>query len=266
MWYNTPAVREDYYELLEVPAAATKQELRSAYHRLAMRYHPDHNGDNPAAEERFKLIAEAWRTLSDPEKRAEYDDWLERHKRYAHMPELATMRRRTRVSVHRSESRREGRRSAATSRRPRFFLLRRRSKGGMVYHLIIYLCFLFSMVPYFTQRLSSVHPRRADAAAAKPTLPPGESTLSPEEQKKNLELYLKQLTLAAEEGDALAQYRYGCLLYLGSIGVEQNRAEALHWWAKSAEQGNALAKQALKREQTRKNDEQTGEPMTNGDF
>lgn len=240
-------MREDYYELLEVQATATKQELRAAYHRLAMRYHPDHSGDNPAAEERFKLIAEAWHTLSDNEKRADYDAWLERHKRYAHMPELAGMRRRARVSAHQAERRRESsRRNGTPRRRPRLFLLRRNNKGGLLYQMLIYLCFLFAMVPYFAHHFSG---NRAGAATepTKKTEASDTSPLSPEEQQKNLELYLKQLISAAENGDALAQYRYGCLLFLGSSGIRQDRQEARHWWEKAAAQGSRLAQQALKR-------------------
>lgn len=78
----------DFYEVLGVPRDADKDELQRAYRKLARRYHPDVNKD-PAAEERFKEINEAFSVLSDPDQRARYDrfgedfrkvpeDWEER--------------------------------------------------------------------------------------------------------------------------------------------------------------------------------------------
>ncbi|HEC56932.1 MAG TPA: molecular chaperone DnaJ [Candidatus Syntrophoarchaeum butanivorans] len=66
--------KRDYYEVLGVSRNATQDEIKRAYRRLAKRYHPDLNKDNPEeAEERFKELAEAYEVLSDPEKRARYD-------------------------------------------------------------------------------------------------------------------------------------------------------------------------------------------------
>jgi molecular chaperone DnaJ len=63
----------DYYEILEVSRTATKEEIKKAYRRLAMKYHPDRNPGDKEAEEKFKLINEAYQVLSDDEKRAIYD-------------------------------------------------------------------------------------------------------------------------------------------------------------------------------------------------
>jgi len=63
---------KDYYAILGVPRNATLEQIKEAYRRLAKEYHPDKN-PSPEAEERFKLINEAYQVLSDPAKRAEYD-------------------------------------------------------------------------------------------------------------------------------------------------------------------------------------------------
>ncbi len=65
--------RRDYYEVLGVGRNATAEEMKRAYRRLAMQYHPDRNPDDPSAEVRFKEIGEAYAVLSDPERRQRYD-------------------------------------------------------------------------------------------------------------------------------------------------------------------------------------------------
>jgi molecular chaperone DnaJ len=65
--------KTDYYELLGVARDASAQDLKKAYRRLAMKYHPDRNPDDQSAEARFKEISEAYEVLADPDKRAAYD-------------------------------------------------------------------------------------------------------------------------------------------------------------------------------------------------
>lgn len=64
---------KDYYKILGVERKASEAEIRKAYRKLAMQYHPDRNPENKQAEERFKEINEAYQVLSDPQKRAHYD-------------------------------------------------------------------------------------------------------------------------------------------------------------------------------------------------
>jgi curved DNA-binding protein len=64
---------EDYYKLLGVNKNATKDELKKAFRKLAMKYHPDKNKDDKTAEEKFKKINEAYAVLSNDEKRKQYD-------------------------------------------------------------------------------------------------------------------------------------------------------------------------------------------------
>src|SRR5918994_1190737 len=65
--------KRDYYEILAVSRTATDQEIKSAYRRLAVKYHPDKNPNDATAEEKFKEAAEAYSVLSDPEQRKRYD-------------------------------------------------------------------------------------------------------------------------------------------------------------------------------------------------
>lgn len=65
--------KADYYEVLGVSRDATEQEMKSAYRKLALKYHPDRNPGDHAAEEKFKEASEAYQVLCDPDKRAAYD-------------------------------------------------------------------------------------------------------------------------------------------------------------------------------------------------
>jgi molecular chaperone DnaJ len=67
--------KRDYYEILGVSKNASDQEVKSAYRQMALKYHPDRNPQNAEAEEKFKEAAEAYSVLSDPQKRAAYDQY-----------------------------------------------------------------------------------------------------------------------------------------------------------------------------------------------
>jgi len=67
--------QRDYYEVLGLPRNATEAELKQAYRRLAMKYHPDRNPGDADAEAAFKEVKEAWEVLKDPRKRAAYDQF-----------------------------------------------------------------------------------------------------------------------------------------------------------------------------------------------
>ena len=67
--------KRDYYEVLGLPRNATEAELKQAYRRLAMKFHPDRNPGDPEAEAAFKEVKEAWEVLKEPRKRAAYDQF-----------------------------------------------------------------------------------------------------------------------------------------------------------------------------------------------
>lgn len=237
-------MRTDYYELLDVAPTVSPAELKAAYHRQARRFHPDLNPGNAAAEERFKLVAEAYRVLSDEEQRYHYDGWLERHRRLSCAPELESMPHRVRVSSRRGAARRRARRGhtggegTAARRRIRPFLLRtQRSPAGWVM-VAVYAMGAFLVLPVLIRSLgAAARPQRAAF------VPKGPSPTA-EQVRERLAAMNAELLAQARAGDAVAQMRYGLLLYRGA-GIAENRQEARAWWRRAAEQGNAAAQYYL---------------------
>ncbi len=244
-------MRTDYYRLLDVAESATAEEIKAAYRRQALRYHPDRNPDNAASEEKFILIAEAYRVLGNAEERYQYDGWLERQRRYSATPELAAMPRHTRVSVRHAYARKEERRRRRDERSgyrprrvPQGILHRRASKLSPTHYLVFYLICLAIFIPWFFRYLNMDAP--PPAKAPQHNLPPGVSPLDPEIQRVNLARFTERILADAHAGDASAQYRYGTMLFHGYGGMPQNREAALVWWRKAAAQGFRPAQLALK--------------------
>ena len=67
--------KRDYYDVLGVSKSASDSELKKAFKKLAMKYHPDRNPDDDSAAEKFKEAAEAYDVLSDPQKKSKYDQF-----------------------------------------------------------------------------------------------------------------------------------------------------------------------------------------------
>jgi molecular chaperone DnaJ len=70
-----PPYSKDYYQILEIGRNATEEEIKKSYRQLALKYHPDRNPGDKAAEEKFKEASEAYEVLRDPEKRRLYDQY-----------------------------------------------------------------------------------------------------------------------------------------------------------------------------------------------
>ena len=69
------STQRDYYDILGVSRTASLDEIKAAYRKLALKYHPDRNPDNKEAEEKFKEAANAYQVLSDEQKRRQYDQY-----------------------------------------------------------------------------------------------------------------------------------------------------------------------------------------------
>ena len=67
------STKRDYYEVLGVERNASADDIKRAYRRMALKYHPDKNPDDKAAEQSFKECAEAYEVLSNPDKKSRYD-------------------------------------------------------------------------------------------------------------------------------------------------------------------------------------------------
>jgi curved DNA-binding protein len=78
---------KDYYHILGVDQSATSDEIKRAYRKLAVKYHPDHNPGDKSAEEKFKLISEAYAVLANQSKRAEFDQARTQGGAYRQRPE-----------------------------------------------------------------------------------------------------------------------------------------------------------------------------------
>ncbi len=223
--------RPDYYELLDAEPAASQAELKQAYYRQAKKFHPDLNPGNEVAEERFKLIAEAYRILGDETERRLYDEAREREIRYAGAPELASMQRTVRFSVRR----REGRDARPAASRRRFTILPRRKK---MHPLVIWLMGLFWVSALAPFVLGAGGGRMAPVPS-----PPKKEKEEPaaEVVRERLARMRVELEQAAAAGDLRAQVRMGLLLYSGDAGVQMDRPAAREWWQKAAAQGSRAA-------------------------
>lgn len=235
-------MREDYYEILGASETANASELKAAYHRQAMRYHPDRNAGSAAAEERFKLVGEAWMVLGDAARRSEYDAWLQRHRSCpaGGRTELEGFRRSVRVSSRSGRERREERspRRRVRGSRSVWTPPARRGLLPMLLRLGVYAMVLSMLLPLFVAVRSSGKRREAEEQQKVESV---QNALQLEERRRQ---YGDDLLEKARAGDAQAQYAYAWFLYRGGRG-EAHRSEALSWVQQAADSGLPSARRLL---------------------
>lgn len=235
-------MREDYYEILGASETANASELKAAYHRQAMRYHPDRNAGSDAAEERFKLVGEAWMVLGDAARRSEYDAWLQRHRSCpaGGRTELEGFRRSVRVSSRSGRERREERspRRRVRGSRSVWTPPARRGLLPMLLRLGVYAMVLSMLLPLFVAVRSSGKRREAEEQQKVEAV---QNALQLEERRRQ---YGDDLLEKARAGDAQAQYAYAWFLYRGGRG-EAHRSEALSWVQQAADSGLPSARRLL---------------------
>lgn len=235
-------MREDYYEILGASETANASELKAAYHRQAMRYHPDRNAGSAAAEERFKLVAEAWMVLGDAARRSEYDAWLQRHRSCpaGGRTELEGFRRSVRVSSRSGRERREERspRRRVRGSRSVWTPPARRGLLPMLLRLGVYAMVLSMLLPLFVAVRGSGKRRESEEQQKVEAV---QNALQLEERRRQ---YGDELLEKARAGDAQAQYAYAWFLYRGGRG-EAHRSEALSWVQQAADSGLPSARRLL---------------------
>lgn len=237
-------MRDDYYRILDVEPTASAEAVKQAYHAQAKKYHPDHNAGDAAAAERFKLVAEAWRVLGNAERRELYDAALHNGNRLDVAPELAAMPHHARVSRAGRERRRKERRAGerrddALPRKPRFFLVSRNKPMRLWVMVGLYVFCMAMVLPPIISVMNPVTlPPIAPTARMKAEA--ADKHLPADVMRERLQQRAEECRLAAEEGDAAAQMRYGLMLYNG-IGIAMDRPAAKLWWERAAEQGNTAA-------------------------
>lgn len=237
-------MREDYYEILGASETSNASQLKAAYHRQAMRFHPDRNAGSAAAEERFKLVGEAWRVLGDAEKRAEYDAWLQRRRSCPAVgrSELEGFRRSVRVSSRSGRERREERSSRRRVRGSRSVWTppSRRASWPLLIRAGLYLMVLSLVLPLFVAVRASSSSRKSEAEQQQKQ-EAVQHALQLEERRIQ---YGNELLEKARAGDAQAQYAYAWFLYRGGRGEEQ-RSEALSWVEQAAAAGLPSAQRLM---------------------